>query len=76
MTDNEKIDKLILGVRVLRVLIAWEAGELSEGQAMAALGVSRVVARGLKQQAVADGVKVHTEIAAAMKQKSAGGASE
>lgn len=73
MTDNEKIEKLIQGVHVLRVLVAWEAGELSEGQATTALGVSRVVARGLKEQAVADGVRVHSEIAAALKLKSAGG---
>lgn len=71
MTDNEKIDKLVLGVRVLRVLIAWEAGELSEGQAMAVLGINRVNARELKAQAIQDGVRVHSEIAAAM--KSAGG---
>lgn len=39
----------------LKILLAWEAGELSEGQAMKALGVDRVSARVKKQEAIKEG---------------------
>lgn len=39
----------------LKILLAWEAGELSEGQAMKAIGVDRVTARGMKCDAIREG---------------------
>lgn len=66
MSETEKIELLIKGIHTLRILLAWEAGELSEGQAVAALGVNRVEARTLKADAVAAGVKAHDEIKAAL----------
>lgn len=39
----------------LQVLLAWEAGRLSEGQAARALDVDRVTLRGMKIDAVSAG---------------------
>jgi len=43
----------------LLILIAWEAGELSEGQAVAALRMPRVQARELRESMIQVGVKLH-----------------
>lgn len=43
----------------LLILLAWEAGELSEGQAIAALRMSRVQARKLKESMIQVGVRLH-----------------
>lgn len=41
----------------LMILLAWEAGELSEGQAVRALQMPRVAARELRARMIACGVK-------------------
>ena len=43
----------------LLILLAWGAGELSEGQAIAALQMPRVQARELKESMIQVGVKLH-----------------
>lgn len=55
----------------LLILLAWEAGELSEGQAIAALRMPRVQARGLKESMIQVGVKLQGLMA-----QNAGGASK
>lgn len=40
----------------LKILLAWEAGELSEGQASKILGIDRIAARIKRDEAVADGI--------------------
>lgn len=45
-------------VEDLQIMLAWESGQLSEGQAMKALGTSRIDARRMKQQATAKGCEL------------------
>jgi hypothetical protein len=50
-----EIDRLRAVHKRLRVLLAWEVGELSEGQAARALSTDRVTLRGWRDEAVAEG---------------------
>lgn len=43
---------------LLRVLLAWEAGEVTEGQVLEATGLPRVEVRRLKEDGVAAGVRI------------------
>lgn len=45
-----------LTIEDLQVLLAWEAGELSEGQAAKTLGLDRVAARDLRLGQIQAGV--------------------
>ncbi len=40
------------------IVLAWEAGELSEGQATKALGTDRLSARERRDELIADGLKI------------------
>ena len=53
LTDNEtKFAKVL-------ILLAWEAGELSEARAVAALQMPTVRARELRRAMIETGVKLH-----------------
>lgn len=39
-----------------RILLAWEAAELTEGQAAEALGVDRLGARKMREEAIGSGI--------------------
>ena len=53
LPDNEtKFAKIL-------ILLAWEAGELSQAQAVAALQMPTLQARGLRQEMIETGVKLH-----------------
>jgi len=51
------------------VLLAWEAGELSEGQVSKLLGVHRIEARGMRIAAIERGREIGRTMWSAMRQK-------
>ena len=46
----------------LKICLAWEAGELSEGQVAKALGYDRVTCRAIAQDAIEDARRIYTEL--------------
>jgi hypothetical protein len=56
MTRRERIEALKQFSRQLLCFLAWEAGELCEGEAAKFLQCDRVTARELKAQAIKGGV--------------------
>jgi hypothetical protein len=46
----------------LQIILAWEAGELSEGQAAKALEVDRVTARDMRLRAIQAGARLITQV--------------
>lgn len=44
------------------ILLAWEAGEISEGQVMKALGRSRIEVRGIRDVSVEAGIKAMKQL--------------
>lgn len=50
-------------VEDLKICFAWEAGELSEGQAVKALGYDRVTCRKIQQDAIRQGRQLFTALA-------------
>lgn len=75
-----EIETLKEQVRQLEICLAWEAGELSEGTAAKMLGMVRVVARGVCNDAIARGAGYETmdelSKAKATRLKSGGGSEE
>lgn len=49
-------------VEDLKICLAWEAGELSEGQATTAMGYDRVACRGILQDAIMEGRELYTAL--------------
>lgn len=48
----------------LKICLAWESGELSEGQATKAMGYDRVTCRGIQQDAIKAGRELYTQLVA------------
>jgi hypothetical protein len=55
----------------LKVMLAWEAAELSEGQVAKALGMHRVCARDMRLAAIADGIELATNAIAPVRKAGA-----
>jgi hypothetical protein len=55
----------------LQILLAWEAAELTEGQAARALNVCRIEAREMREKAIRAGEEIAGEIIAMYRSKAA-----